>query len=120
MPEKRVHLKFDKYLIEHSVICDRDCSTVHEQMDKGIKVYGPLNHQLEDFNHQIDGVRVWIRSWSHLANQETKTDYIRVAYGHSVLDEIWSEDKTKSEEELMKSAYRSYTQKGFDKCHFKE
>jgi hypothetical protein len=37
-----------------------------------------------------------------------------------VLDEMWSKYKFDSEEELMKTAYRSYAQRGFGRCYFKE
>ncbi len=113
-------MKFDEYLKEHGVIADRDCSAVHERMDRDLQVYGHWNHQYADYYHYENGIRNWIRGWSHLANQETATDYLRVALGHLVLDEIWSQDKTKSEEELMKSAYRSYAQRRFGNCHFRK
>jgi len=86
-------LKFDEYLKEHGVITDRDCSTVHDRMDRGIQVYGSLNHQYADYNHSDSGIRDWIRKWAHLGNQDTLTDYVRVALGHLVLDEVWSQDK---------------------------
>ena len=85
-----------------------------------IQVYGPWNHQYASYYHRDDGIRDWIRSWSHLANQETKTDYVRVALGHLVLDEMRSKYKSKSEEELIKTTYRSYAQRRFGKRYFKE
>jgi len=120
MPSRRLHLKFDEYLKEHGVIADRDCSIVHDRMDRDIQVHGHWNHRYEDYYHDEWGVRDWIKKWAHLGYQETLTDYVRVALGHLVLDEIWSQDKTKSEEELMKSAYRSYAQRGFGNCYFRE
>lgn len=113
-------MKFDEYLKEHGVIHDRDYSIVHDRMDRDLQVYGHWNHQYEDFYHDEKGVREWIRKWYHLGNQDTLTDYVRVALGHLVLDEIWSQDKTKSEKELMKSAYRSYAQRGYGYCYFRE
>ena len=120
MPSRRLHLKFDEYLKEHGVIADRDCSIVHDRIDRDIQVHGHWNHKYEDYYHDDRGIRDWIKKWAHLGYQETLTDYVRVALGHLVLDEFWSQNKTKSEEELMKSAYRSYAQKGFGKHYFRE
>lgn len=120
MPSRRVHLKFDEYLTEHGIVGGRDYSVVHERMDKDIQVYGHWNHRYEDYYHDSCGVRDWIRKWCHLGYQETLTDYVRVALGHLILDEIWSQYEYGNEHELMKSAYRSYAQRRLDKCYFKE
>ena len=121
MPTRRVHLKFDEYLREHGVIReDTKADAVHNRMDKDLQVHGHWNHQYEDYYHDINGIRDWIRKWSHLGYQDTLTDYVRVALGHLVLDEMWSKYEFESEEELMKTAYRSYAQRGFGKCYFKE
>lgn len=120
MPSRRLHLKFDNYLKEHDVIYDRDCSVVHDRMDRDLQVFGHWNHQYEDYYHDIGGIREWIKKWSHLGYQETLTDYVRVALGHLVLDEMWSKYEFDNEDELMKSAYRSYAQRGFGYCYFRE
>lgn len=118
MPSRRVHLKFDEYLIDHGIVSDRDYSIIHDRMDRDIQVYGHWNHRYEDYYHDINGIRDWIRKWCHLGYQETLTDYVRVALGHLVLDEMWSEYEY--ENELIKSAYRSYAQRGFGRCFFRE
>lgn len=121
LPTRRVHLKFDEYLREHGVICqDTQTDAVHERMDRDLQTHGHWNHQYEDYYHDIKGIRDWIGKWSHLGYQETLTDYVRVALGHLVLDEMWSKYEFESGEELMKTAYRSYAQRGFGKCYFKE
>ena len=121
MPTRRVHLKFDEYLREHGVIReDTKTDAIHNRMDKDLQVHGHWNHQYEDYYHDINGIREWIRKWSHLGYQDTLTDYVRVALGHLVLDEMWSKYEFESEEELMKTAYRSYAKRGFGKCYFRE
>ena len=120
MPSRSVHVQFDEYLAEHRIISHWDYSTVHDRMDKDLQIYGHWNHRYEDFYHDIDGIREWIRSWSHLAYPETKTDYVRVALGHLVLDEIKSRQEWEDEYDLIKRAYRSFIARGFDLCYFKE
>ena len=94
MPTRRVHLKFDEYLREHGVIReDTNTDAVHNRMDKDLQVYGHWNHQYEDYYHDVNGIRDWINKWSHLGYQDTLTDYVRVALGHLVLDEMWSKYK---------------------------
>jgi len=88
-------------------------------MDRDIQVFGHWNHRYEDYYHDIKGIRDWIRKWAHLGYQETLTDYVRVALGHLVLDEIWSKQKWEDEYDLMKKAYKSFVARGFDKCFFK-
>jgi hypothetical protein len=121
LPTRRVHLKFDEYLREHGVIReDTKTDTVHERMDKDHQIYGHWNHQYADYYHYINGIRNWTSKWSHLSCQDTLTDYVRVALGHLVLDEVWSKYKFESEEELIKTAYRSYAQRRFGRRHFKK
>jgi len=118
LPARRLHLKFDDYLIEHSIVSDRDYSIVHDRMDRDIQYSGKFHR--EDHYHTEEGIRDWLRSWCHLAYQKTLTDYLRVALGHLVLDEMWSKYEYEDEYELIKSAYRSYAQRGFYWCFFKE
>jgi len=120
MPSRRVHLKFDEYLKEHGIIHGYTyANTVHDRMDRDIVVYG-AEHREIDFYHSEEGIREWLQGFSHLAYQETLTDYLRVAMGHLVLDDIASRYGYEDEYELMKSAYRSFIQRGFDRKYFKE
>jgi len=119
LPTKILHLKFDDYLIEHGVVSDRNYSIVHDRMDRDVQYFGKFHRELGGY-HREKGIRDWLRSWCHLAYQKTLTDYLRVALGHLVLDEMWSKYKYEDEYELIKSAYRSYAQKGFYWSFFKE
>lgn len=120
MPSRRVHLKFDEYLKEHGVIHGYTyADSVHKRMDKDLVVWGP-EHRDIDFYHSEEGIREWLKGFSHLAYQETLTDYLRVAMGHSALDDMASRYEYKDEYELMKSAYRSFIQREFHKKYFKE
>lgn len=121
LPTRRVHLKFDEYLREHRVICENTkTNAVHERMDRDLQTYGHWNHRYVDYYHDIDGIRTWVKKWCHLGYPETLTDFVRVALGHLVLDEIQSEDKWKDEDDLIKRAYKSFVMRSFDRCYFKE
>jgi len=120
MPGRRVHSKFDEYLVDHGKINERDYSSVHDRIDRLVKEYGSA-HRLLDEYHSEEGIRyLWLGKWQHLAYQDTLTDYLRVALGHLVLDDMASSYEYDNEYELIKSAYRSYIQRGFDRKFFKE
>lgn len=119
MPSKSVHLRFDEYLKEHGVIHGYAyADSVHDRMDRDIAVWGPEHREI-DFYHSEKGIREWLRRFSHLAYQETLTDYLRVALGHLVSDDMASRYEYKDDDELMKSAYRSFIQRGFCRKYFK-
>jgi hypothetical protein len=119
VPSKRIHLKFDEYLKAHSVILDFTfAESVHNRMDKGVKKFG-ADHQLIDFYHSEEGIREWLRGMTHLASQYTLTDYLRVALGHLVLDDMKYRFPEKKEGELVRAAYRSFVQRGFHQKYFK-
>jgi hypothetical protein len=119
MPTRRVHLKFDEYLKTHGIIFDDTfAESVHVRMDKGVKKFG-ADHQIIDFYHSEQGIRKWLRGMTHITSQDTLTDYSRVALGHLVLDDVAYRFPRKKEEELIKTAYRSFKQRGFHKKYFK-
>jgi hypothetical protein len=119
MPTRRVHLKFDEYLKAHSIIFDDTfAQSVHRRMDKGVKKFG-ADHQFIDFYHSEQGIREWLRGMTYITSQDTLTDYLRVALGHLVLDDVASRFSCKNEEDLIKTAYRSFMQRGFHKKYFK-
>lgn len=120
MPDRRVHLKFDEYLIHHGIVNDRGYNTVHDRMDRDLHRWGHWYHRELSPYHTEEGMRNWLRKWCRLAYQDTLTDYLRVALGHLVLDEMWSKYEYENEDELIESAYRSYAQRGFDRCFFRE
>ncbi|MDH5266497.1 MAG: hypothetical protein OEW62_02325 [Candidatus Bathyarchaeota archaeon] len=120
MPNKRVHLKFDEYLKDHGIIRSYTyADSVHDRMDRGIIVLGS-EHRDIDFYHSEKGIREWLRGFSHLAYQETLTDYLRVALGHLALDGMASRYEFENEYGLMKSAYRSFIQQGYHRKYFLE
>ena len=120
MPNRSIHLMFDDYLKERDIIYeDTSGDTVHDRMDRDFQIHGHWNHRYEDYYHDPDGIRNWIRSWAHLGYQETLTDYVRIAYGHLVLDEIDSRMEWDDVNDLLKSAYRSYIARGFHRTFFR-
>lgn len=120
MPSKTIHLRFDEYLKEHGIIHGyANADTVHDRMDRNLAVWGPDRREM-DFYHSEEGIREWLGKFSHFAYQETLTDYLRVAMGHLVLDDMASRLPEKNTEELIKSAYRSFIQRGYHRKYFKE
>jgi len=119
LPVRRVHLRFDDYLKEHGIIREAtDGDTVHDRLDRGLTVHGP-DHRYSDYYHSEKGIRSWLRGMVAIAHHDTLTDYIRIANGHIVLDEMEARFTYPSEEELIKSAYRSFVQRGFDMKFFR-
>ena len=101
-------MKFDEYLKEHRIIHGYIyADKVHDKMDRDLIVWGPEHREI-DFYHSEEGIREWLRGFSHLTYQETLTDYLRAALGHLALDDMASRYEYENEYELMKSAYRSF------------
>lgn len=119
MPSRRLHLRFDEYLKDHGVIDGYTyANTVHKRMDRNTMYFGPEHREI-DFYHSERGIREWLRGFAHLAYQETLKDYLRVALGHLVLDYMASRYEFENEYELMKSAYRSFIQRGYHRKYFR-
>jgi len=113
-------LEFDEYLKDHGIIQGYTyADSVHDRMDRGIIVWGSEHREI-DFYHSEEGIREWMRGFSHLAYQETLTDYLRVALGHLALDSMASRYEFENDYELMKSAYRSFIQRGYHRKYFRE
>ena len=76
------------YLKAHGVILDLTfAESIDNGMDKGVKKFR-ADHQLIDFCHSEEGIREWLGGMTHLASQDTLTDYVRVSLGHLVLDDM--------------------------------
>lgn len=119
MPSRRVHLRFDDYLREHEIIHEEtNGNSVHDRMDRGLTTHGPEHRYTDDY-HSEEGIRSWLRGMVAIAYQETLTDYVRIANGHRVLDEIESRGEWIDEDDLIKRAYRSFIARGYDRKYFK-
>lgn len=95
MPTRKYHLEFDNILRDRGVIYeDTFGDTVHSRLDKNVKKYGPDHRELDDW-HQPESIRIFIYNMEHWISQETATDYLRIAYGHVVLDSVVSKMKIK-------------------------
>lgn len=106
-----VHMAFDKLLVKDNIISNKtDTRKLHERMDRGVRDHGG-SHQILDRDHRPETMREIISKGRCLANgedfkgkirefikaktrtQREKTDLIRAAYGHEVVDEKWIEHK---------------------------
>ena len=68
---------------------------------------------------RAQGIRNWLSGFEHLAYQETLTDYLRVALGHVVIDEIERRGEYYDEDDLVKRAYRSFVARGFNRKYYR-
>ena len=62
-------------------------------------------------------VRGWIDKFAHLGNPLTLTDYVRVAFGHLVMDEIWNKDVPLIT--ILRKALFLFKKRGFNKKKYK-
>lgn len=113
-------MKFDEYLKEHGIIHGYTyANSVHNRMDRDLTYWGPEHREI-DFYHSEEGIREWLKTFQHLAYQETLTDYLRVCLGHLCLDDIASRGEWIDEYDLIKRAYRSFIARGFDRKFYRE
>lgn len=122
LPSRRTHTKLDERLKEEGIICtDTKTQKVHDRIDRDVKKFGADHRDLSNY-HNEEGARWWINRWAHLANQETKTDYLRTSLGHFVLDEVASNprNKNKNEDQLVQTAFRSFKRRGYNRKYFRE
>jgi len=119
MPSRRLHLKYDEYLREKGIIYNFTfADKVHDRMDRDVSYWGP-DHREIDFYHGEEGIRDWLRTFQHLAYQETLTDYLRVCLGHLCLDDIASRGEWVDEDDMIKRAYRSFIARGYHRKYFR-
>ncbi len=110
MPKRRVHLRLDKMLEDDGIIYWKTIESeinneVHALMDSGVGLYGP-EHQEVDPDHFVRGWRKILRTkpkWRNL-DQDTKTDIVRIAAFHRVLDEEKWKYPDSSNDELLRMA----------------
>lgn len=131
MPLRRQHLEFDEVLREKGVICEgTNGNSIHARMDKGSKRYATDHRDLDDF-HTASGIRDYVdQIVNSIGNiyQETRTDYVRIAYGHLCLDYMASKLKeqfgcTDNEldwEYVYRRTWNYFKYQGFHKTYYKE
>jgi hypothetical protein len=121
MANVEIHHRFDAKLKEKGIIKeDTTGDTVHERINEDMDFFGDKTKKAVYYYQNIEGIRYWVNSWAHLANQETKTDYIRIALGHLVLKDIESRKQYTDEKNLFWRALISYKLRGFHKTFFKD
>lgn len=130
MPSKKYHIRFDHYLKDRGVICEEtDGATVHERLDKHARRYG-ADHRWLDPWHSPDGIRDFLDNLMNslgTINQDTCTDYVRIAYGHICLDETASRIKGKEGldyneldwDDVIRKTWMSYKRHGYHRTYYK-
>jgi len=136
MPGLKYHLLFDRVLEGQGIICrGRKTTTVHKFMDRGARKWGPL-HRVLDPKHDANMIRPWVASQVQrlgLIKQDTATDYVRVAWGHIVLDYVVTLEKDRLEgrhgkrpsdagldwDQVLRKAMNIYAREGFGKTYYR-
>ena len=129
-------MEFDDILEEKGVICEcRETSSVHNFMDRGAEVWQSMHREL-DPKHDARMVRPWIVAQVRQLRrfrQDTATDYVRVAWGHMVLDHIVSLEKDRCQrkgskrprdgdldwDRLLEHAWQYYRNGGFHMTRYR-
>lgn len=101
MPSLKHHLEFDELRLKKNCVIyeDTNGTAVHKRLDKNTKKYGRDHRKLDEW-HTPEGVRDMIDNFiSSLGTirPETATDYVRIAYGHLILDKTASRMKRERE-----------------------
>lgn len=106
LPPKEWHDLFDKKLIFNQVVGPINYDKVHKMMHD-------LAHTNKDSKKKIKAIRDWCDELYDQRNKDNPdlTYYIRVAWGHIVLDDFYSvkSNQRLSQQELIDSAYMSYS-----------
>lgn len=136
MPDRRYHLRLDALLADRGAICEGTrTDAVHDFMDRGSAKWGPL-HRVLDPNHDPEKLRPWIAAQVRSLRsfrQNTATDYVRVAWGHLVLDHVVSLEKDRRQrttgcrpgdaeldwDVLLARAYHRFREGGFHRCLYR-
>lgn len=118
MPTRKYHLEFDEILRENGFICENtDGNTVHDRLDRHSKKYGRDHREMDEW-HSPEGIRDFIDNLINSLNniyQETATDYVRIAYGHIVLDEVASKAKRDENKDYNKLDWNKIYSKALSK-----
>ena len=120
MPNRNIHLEFDRFLIQKNVLFpDANYDNVHKFVDAGVFSYG-RNHRIVDIYHQEEGVRRWLNGKINVIPQERATDWLRCALGHFCLDDANSKlDERHYLEDVFDYAYKLMKQRRWTNAHFK-
>lgn len=124
IPTRRVHLQLDKILavdriIFRETIEDGVNNDVHALMDSGVGLFG-AEHQEVDLYHFVRGIRNILRKepkWKNL-DQDTKTDIVRIAAFHRVLDEEKKKYPDLPNAELLRKAKTLGKRRGLHRKYF--
>lgn len=136
MPARGFHQQFDEMLASKGVICeDRNGARVHAFMDRGAKKWGRLHREL-DPRHDAEMIRPWIAAQVKrlgTISQDTATDYVRIAWGHVVLDYVASTAKDRMQrtrgrrpsdseldwDSIYRRAWRYHRESGFHRVYYR-
>jgi hypothetical protein len=116
MPNLKEHLLFDLFLKWEWIISDEiKTERVHQFIDTKV----PKHHHILDEKTTRVKVKNWIDRFSHLAYPETLTYYLRVAYGHLVLDEAWGKIRKEPLIYILRYAFALFKERGYNKKTYK-
>jgi len=115
MPYLKEHRIFDIILKWEGIISDETkTDKVHQFIDRRV----PEHHHILDEKVTEKKVREWVNRFAHLGYPETTTDYIRVTFGHLVLDEIWDKYRKKPLITILRKSFSLFKRRGFHRKYF--
>ena len=135
---------FDRILRDHRIIelSEHGCGQVHSRMDRDTSDHGQsLHHQERDPCHNEESIKAWIKHgrycfWENIItllslDDETSVgghalgDFVRVAFGHIMLDQYWAkyrlelESGEKTSDDVVKLAFDEFCRKGYDSARLR-
>ena len=138
------HSMFDSILRDHSIIelSEHNCDQVHNRMDRDMRNHdGTSHYQERDPYHNEESIRDWIRHgrdcfWDNVftvlslgdntnVGDHASSDFVRVAFGHIVLDHYWVKHKVelesgeKTSDEVVRRAFDEFCRQGYDSMRFR-
>lgn len=121
MAPRYIHLKFDNILKDEKIIeLDTNGTIIHQFLDKGISDYGG-RHRDMDPDHNAEKIRSWLKGIFRKLrySQRTKTDFIRIAYGHILVDKMYDTNKPpKDIDSFLTKVFKEYKLNDFDSKKF--
>ena len=109
-----INLIFDGLLVKQEIVYNRDFSAVHTLMDEHYRL---CHWQNRDITVDVKEIKELILTKNSETKKEVLTDYLRVGLGHILLASLSDGFVFDSDYTLMKTAFQSYLDRGFNNCN---
>jgi hypothetical protein len=109
-----ITLMFDGLLVKQKIVCNRNFSAIHTWMEE---YSAHCHYQCRNVKIDINEIKELILAKTNEIDEEVLTDYLRVALGHLLLVSLLDGFAFNSDYTLMKTAFQSYLDRGFNNCN---